>query len=106
VEAAIAQHIRTIQTEPVTEVELARIRTQANRFFFGNETPSERAGLYGYYQSMVGDLEPAFNTSSVQALDTVDLLGLPSSIYLQTTVSLSSNHLNTKHVDRNCRAYC
>jgi len=35
VEAAIAQHIRTIQTEPVTEVELARIRTQvANRFFW------------------------------------------------------------------------
>ena len=77
VEAAIAQHIRTIQTEPVTEVELARIRTQvANRFIFGNETPSERAGLYGYYQSMVGDMEPAFNyPARIQALDTVDLLG-------------------------------
>jgi len=62
----------TIQTEPVTEVELARIRTQvANRFYFGNETPSERAGLYGYYQSMVGDLEPAFNyPARIQALDT------------------------------------
>jgi len=29
---------------------------------FGNETPSERAGLYGYYQSMVGDLEPTLIT--------------------------------------------
>jgi predicted Zn-dependent peptidase len=76
VEAAIAQHIRTIQTEPVTEAELARVRTQvANRYIFGNETPSERAGLYGYYQSMVGDLEPAFNyPARIQALDTFDLL--------------------------------
>lgn len=76
VEAAIAQHIRTIQTEPVTEVELARIRTQvANRFIFGNETPSQRAGLYGYYQSMVGDLEPAFNyPARIQALDTADII--------------------------------
>ena len=76
VEAMIAQHIRTIQTEPVTEMELARVQTQvANRFIFGNETPSERAGLYGYYQSMVGDLAPAFNYPSIiQSLKTVDLL--------------------------------
>ena len=76
VEAAIATHIRTIQTEPVTEIELVRVQTQvANRFIFGNETPSERAGLYGYYQSMVGDLEPAFNYPSIiQSLETVDLL--------------------------------
>ena len=77
VEAAIAQHIRIVQTEPVTDTELARVQTQvANRFIFGNETPSDRAGLYGYYQSMVGDLEPAFNyPASIQALNTVDLLG-------------------------------
>ena len=76
VETAIAQHLDTIQTEPVTEAELARVRTQvANRFIFGNETPSDRASLYGYYQSMLGDLEPAFNyPASIHALDTVDLL--------------------------------
>jgi len=34
----------------------------ANRFIFGNETPSERAGLYGYYQSMVGDLNQPLTT--------------------------------------------
>lgn len=75
VEAAIAQHIKTIQTQPVQESEIARIRTQvANRFIFGNETPSDRAGLYGYYKSLVGDLEPAFNyPASIQALDAVDL---------------------------------
>ena len=71
VEAAIAQHINTIQTQPVEEWEIARIRTQvANRFIFANETPSDRAGLYGYYQSMVGNLEPAFDyPSRIQALD-------------------------------------
>jgi len=75
VEAAIAQHIRTIQTEPVTEAEIARVRTQvANRFVFGNETPSDRAGLYGYYQSMAGDLTPALNyPARIQALDAVAL---------------------------------
>ncbi len=71
VETAIAQHIHTIQVQPVAEWEIARIRTQvANRFIFANESPSDRAGLYGYYQSMVGNLEPAFDyPSRIQALD-------------------------------------
>lgn len=75
VEAAIAQHIRTLQTEPVASSEIARVRTQvANRFIFGNETPSDRANLYGYYQSMMGDLAPALNyLARIQALDAVDL---------------------------------
>lgn len=75
VEAAIAEHIRRIQTEPITEAEIARVRTQvANRFIFGNETPSDRASLYGYYQAMLGDLEPALNyPSRIQALDAASL---------------------------------
>ena len=32
-----------------------------NKFIFGNEKPSSRANLYGYYQSLIGDLEPAFD---------------------------------------------
>ncbi|NEO26518.1 MAG: insulinase family protein [Kamptonema sp. SIO4C4] len=60
VEAAILQHIRRFQAEPVSERELQRIRTLvANRFTFGNERPSDRANLYGYYQSQLGDLQPA-----------------------------------------------
>jgi len=76
VEAAIAQHIQTIQTQPVQESEIARIRTQvANRFIFGNETPSDRASLYGYYHSMVGDLEPAFEyPTEIQRVDATDIL--------------------------------
>jgi len=75
VEAAIAQHIRTIQTELVSEAELGRIRHQvANRFIFSNETPSDRANIYGYYQSMAGDLAPALNyPARIQALDAIDL---------------------------------
>lgn len=76
VEDAIAQHIRKLQTELVTEFEIARVRRRAaNRFIFGNETPSDRAGLYGYYQSMVGDLEPAFNyPANIQAQNAPELL--------------------------------
>ena len=74
VEAAIAAHIQDLQSG-VTELELARVRTQvANHFTFGNETPSDRSGLYGYYQTLVGDLEPAFNyPSDIQSLTADDL---------------------------------
>ncbi|MBW4688317.1 MAG: insulinase family protein [Komarekiella atlantica HA4396-MV6] len=76
VEDAIAQHIRKLQTELIAESEIARVRRRAaNRFIFGNETPSDRAGLYGYYQSMVGDLEPAFNyPANIQAQNAPELL--------------------------------
>ncbi|WP_298915706.1 pitrilysin family protein [uncultured Nostoc sp.] len=76
VEDAIAQHIRKVQTELVTESEIARVRRRvANRFIFGNETPSERSGLYGYYQSLLGDLEPAFNYPDyIQSQDATDLM--------------------------------
>ncbi|MDZ7959511.1 MAG: pitrilysin family protein [Aulosira sp. DedQUE10] len=76
VEEAIAQHIRILHTELVKESEIARVRRRvANRFIFGNETPSDRAGLYGYYQSMLGDLEPAFNyPANIQAQEATDLM--------------------------------
>lgn len=76
VEDAIAQHIGKLQTELVTESEIARIGQRvANRFIFGNETPSDRSGLYGYYQSLVGDLEPAFNYPAIiESQDATDLM--------------------------------
>jgi predicted Zn-dependent peptidase len=62
VEAAIAQHIRKLQTELISDRDLERIRTKvANRFIFANERPSDRADLYGYYYSQLGTLEPAIN---------------------------------------------
>ncbi|MCJ8282555.1 MAG: insulinase family protein [Rivularia sp. ALOHA_DT_140] len=60
-EEAIVEHIRKIQTE-IEELEITRVRKRvANRFIFANERPSDRANLYGYYQTLVGDLEPAFD---------------------------------------------
>jgi len=62
VEEAICEHIRQLHEVPVTDEELAKIRTQvSNRFIFGNESPKERAGIYGYYDRIVGSLEPALN---------------------------------------------
>lgn len=76
VEDAIAQHMSRLQTELISEKEIERVRRRvANRFIFGNETPSDRAGLYGYYQSLVGDLEPAFNYPAyIQAQNATDLM--------------------------------
>ncbi|WYM01407.1 MAG: pitrilysin family protein [Gloeotrichia echinulata CP02] len=76
VEEAISQHIRMLQTELVKTSEIARVqRRVANKFIFSNETPSDRAGLYGYYQTLIGDLEPAFNyPASIQAQDATDLI--------------------------------
>lgn len=75
VEAAIAQHIHKIQAEPVSENEIDRIRTLvANRYVFSNETPSDRANIYGYYQAIMGDLSPAMEYSArIQALSAADL---------------------------------
>ncbi|MEL6248707.1 MAG: pitrilysin family protein [Cyanobacteria bacterium J06627_15] len=62
VEAAISTHIATLHAQPVTHAELRRVRTQvANRYVFGGETPSDRAGLYGYYQAMTGNLQHALD---------------------------------------------
>lgn len=62
VETAITEQIQALQTEPIKPAEVTRVQTQvANRFIFGNETPSDRAGLYGYYQTVVGDLNAALN---------------------------------------------
>lgn len=75
VEKVITDHLRLLQTELVTDIEMKRMQTQvANRFIFGNETPSDRASMYGYYQAMIGDIAPALNyPAHIQALHAIDL---------------------------------
>ena len=75
VEQAIAQHLGKFHTELVAEAEITRIRTKvANRFIFGNERPSDRANLYGYYYSQLRDLTPALNyPSHILAVEAVDI---------------------------------
>lgn len=75
VEAAIAHHIHQLHHQPVTSHEISRIRTLvANRFIFGSETPSNRAGLYGYYQTLTGDLNTALDyPARIRAVGADDL---------------------------------
>jgi predicted Zn-dependent peptidase len=75
VEEAIAQHIRRFQTELVAEADIDRIRRQvANRFIFGNEKPSDRTSLYGYYHCQIGDLEPALSyPTRIQSVEPFDI---------------------------------
>ncbi|TVQ45136.1 MAG: insulinase family protein [Gloeocapsa sp. DLM2.Bin57] len=75
VEAEIALHIEKLHQELITETEIARIRTQvANKFIFGNEKPSDRALLYGYYQSLLASVEPAINyPHQIQSINPVQL---------------------------------
>jgi zinc protease len=75
VETAILEHIRQLHQELISEAEIQRVRTLvANRYVFGNETPSDRASLYGYYQAIMGDLTPALTyPEQVQALTARDL---------------------------------
>ena len=62
VESAIQEQIKRLQNELVSQSDLNRIQTKiANRYIFANEKPSDRANLYGYFSSQLGDLQPAFN---------------------------------------------
>lgn len=75
VEQAIVEQIKIIQTQPIASKDIERVCTQvANRFVFGNERPSDRANLYGYYYSQLQDLEPALNYSQyIQAISVANL---------------------------------
>lgn len=75
VEQAIQQHLRMLHTELISEAEINRVRTQvANRYVFNNETPSDRASIYGYYNSVIGDLIPALEyPERIQSISAADL---------------------------------
>ena len=62
VESLIVNHIRRLHTGIFQKSEIERISIRvANQFIFGSEKPSDRANLYGYYQSLIGGLEHAFD---------------------------------------------
>ncbi|MCS7292910.1 MAG: pitrilysin family protein [Gloeomargarita sp. SKYBB_i_bin120] len=53
----IREHLARLATELICPEELALLRRRVtSRFIFANETPAERAGLYGYYQTVLGDI--------------------------------------------------
>ncbi|MEM6518640.1 MAG: pitrilysin family protein [Cyanobacteria bacterium P01_C01_bin.70] len=60
VQAAVIEHLAQIRAAPVNPKELQRVQTQvANRYVFGSESPSDLAGLYGYYQTLTSQLSYA-----------------------------------------------
>jgi len=75
VQRLILEHIAALHDDPPTPYELKRVQTQvANRYVFGNETPDNRAGLYGYYQTLIGHLGPAIHyPSHIRSLTAQDL---------------------------------
>jgi len=82
-EGAIAHHVHNLQSQPVSQEEIERVRIQvANRYIFGNETPGNRAGLYGYFQSLVGDLAPAIHYPSRISALTAERLQTAAQQYL------------------------
>ena len=75
VEQAITDHIQTILDTPVSPAELQRVQTQvANRFIFANETPSDRAGLYGFYHTLTGNIADGLHyPNHIQRLTVADV---------------------------------
>ena len=61
-EAAILAHVAKLHETPIAPSELDRVKRQvANRYVFASETPSDRAGIYGYHQAMTGDIRHALD---------------------------------------------
>ncbi len=71
----IQQHIADLHNQPVTALEMERVKRLAiNRFIFGGEKPSDRASLYSYHQSLFGSLTPALEyPQTIQKLHSLDL---------------------------------
>jgi zinc protease len=75
VEERILSHINNLGHKPIEAAEIDRIRRQvANHHIFGNETPSARGSKYGYYQSVVGNLQAGIDYPvKVQAVAAADI---------------------------------
>jgi zinc protease len=85
VEKRILGHIEILQNQKISPAEIDRVRRQvANRHIFGNETPSARANLYGYYQAMCGDLRAGIDyPDKIQSIN-ADVLQAAVCQYLPT----------------------
>jgi predicted Zn-dependent peptidase len=85
VERAIVQHLQRLHEVPITTIELERVQTQvANRYVFGSESPSDLAGLYGYYQTLTGQLHHALvYPAKIQRLTPQDIQ-VAAQTYLST----------------------
>ncbi len=79
VEAIICDRLSELAQTPVTEAELARCkRLLCNDYAFSTETPSQLAGLYGYYSILARPEISCTYPERIQAIQTADLQRLAS----------------------------
>ena len=79
VEAIIGDRLSALAQQPIPPAELSRAqRLLCNDYSFGLETPSQLAGLYGYY-SALGDADQCFTyVPTIQGYQATDLQQLAS----------------------------
>uniref|UniRef100_A0ACD5GYW2 M16 family metallopeptidase n=1 Tax=Desertifilum tharense IPPAS B-1220 TaxID=1781255 RepID=A0ACD5GYW2_9CYAN len=77
VEELIRESLLQLQTVPVSEAELLRCQRQlCNDYAFSTETPSQLAGLYGYYNTIAQAEQSAIYTRYIQSLQPEDIQAL------------------------------
>jgi len=74
VENRIRDRLYQLQTEPISEVELAKAkRLLCHDYIFSTETPSQLAGLYGYYQTLASAEFAALYPQKIQEMNITKL---------------------------------
>lgn len=96
VESRIREHLYQLQTEPIRETELAKAkRLLCHDYIFSTETPSQLAGLYGYYQTLASAEFAALYPQKIQQIGLADLQRLAgqylSPDYYAITILEASN---------------
>ncbi|ACB52252.1 peptidase, M16B family [Crocosphaera subtropica ATCC 51142] len=84
VEAIICDRLNQLQQEPITQAELNKAkRLLCHDYIFSTETPSQLAGLYGYYQTLA-DAKLAFSYPILIQQYTAEKLQQMACQYLST----------------------
>ncbi len=79
VEALICDRLDQLSTIPITDAELARCqRLLSNDYAFSTETPSQLAGLYGYYQALAQAEIAVTYPQRIQSFNSEDLRAIAS----------------------------
>lgn len=74
VEAIICDRLSQLSATPISEAELARCkRLLCNDYAFSTETPSQLAGLYGYYSILANPRIATTYVQRIQAIQATDL---------------------------------
>ncbi|AFY43525.1 pitrilysin family protein [Nostoc sp. PCC 7107] len=74
VECLIRNHLHDLQTEGITEQELARMRRLlCNEYAFSTETPNQLTGLYGYYNTIAQAEVAVTYPQQIQSFTTQEL---------------------------------